>query len=368
MGEIFDRATTLYVRYFRVFILITSIATVPFMALSFIATPPGTPTTMTMAQAIAQIEHPGTVHTTPPPPLTPAQAWLFGGIMLLAFLIGPLVQAAVAAEVVAAEDGRDPSFQDGLARAFARWVPLILTTLLFTFGLIAAYIALLIVVALVAVMIASIVKLVSTFGTIVAVLVGAFAVLAIIAVGVLVSVAFYFALYECALAGAGPTAALRRGFGLAFRRSERKRIAVLACFFFALCIAMLLLYAIVVAVTGNAAWGIPQVLLDLAISLTISTYSAVVMAVYYCDARARVAPAPGPAPVRADENEPEVVYADTRYATGAERARIHRFLDERELMSPAQRADTAAELAAIVRPRVPADLARLDDESLLERL
>jgi uncharacterized RDD family membrane protein YckC len=65
-------------------------------------------------------------------------------------------------------------------------------------------------------------------------------------------------------------------------------------------------------------------------------------------------------------DEPE--YASTAYLNGDERALIKRFLDRRDALGNDRRAQLAGELAARIRGRLPAELARLDDESLLERL
>jgi len=65
-------------------------------------------------------------------------------------------------------------------------------------------------------------------------------------------------------------------------------------------------------------------------------------------------------------NEP--VYAATAYVSGEERALIRRFLDRRTDLVIERRLVIARNLAERVRPRVPAELQRLDDEDLLERL
>ncbi len=62
------------------------------------------------------------------------------------------------------------------------------------------------------------------------------------------------------------------------------------------------------------------------------------------------------------------VYAATAYATGEERAIIKRFLERRDQIEPQRRRSIAYQLAQRVRDRLPAELARLDDEALLERL
>jgi uncharacterized RDD family membrane protein YckC len=64
----------------------------------------------------------------------------------------------------------------------------------------------------------------------------------------------------------------------------------------------------------------------------------------------------------------EPVYAATAYVSGDERALIRRFLDRRDDLVPQRRAALAHQLAERVRPRVGADLQRLADEDLLERL
>jgi uncharacterized RDD family membrane protein YckC len=68
------------------------------------------------------------------------------------------------------------------------------------------------------------------------------------------------------------------------------------------------------------------------------------------------------------QREAEPAYAPTAYLDGEERALIKRFLERRDSLAAARREELAAQLASRVRGRVPADLARLDDESLLERL
>lgn len=66
--------------------------------------------------------------------------------------------------------------------------------------------------------------------------------------------------------------------------------------------------------------------------------------------------------------EPEPAYSPTAYLSGQERALVKRFLERRAALSPQRRQELASQLASRVRDRVPAELARLDDESLLERL
>jgi uncharacterized RDD family membrane protein YckC len=64
----------------------------------------------------------------------------------------------------------------------------------------------------------------------------------------------------------------------------------------------------------------------------------------------------------------EPVYAATAYVSGDERAIVKRFLERRDSLNPDRRVELAHQLAERVRPRVPTEMQRLDDEALLERL
>ena len=66
--------------------------------------------------------------------------------------------------------------------------------------------------------------------------------------------------------------------------------------------------------------------------------------------------------------QPEPIYGATRYLSGEERSIVKRFLERRDALVPPRRRELAAQLAGRVRPRLPEDLARLEDEPLLERL
>jgi uncharacterized RDD family membrane protein YckC len=64
----------------------------------------------------------------------------------------------------------------------------------------------------------------------------------------------------------------------------------------------------------------------------------------------------------------EPVYGATSFLSGDERALIKRFLERRDELTATKREELAAQLAGRVRSRVPADMQRLPDEALLERL
>ena len=61
-------------------------------------------------------------------------------------------------------------------------------------------------------------------------------------------------------------------------------------------------------------------------------------------------------------------FAPTAYLDGDERALIKRFLERRDALTDDRRRELAWQIASRIRKRVPPELARLDDELLLERL
>lgn len=73
-------------------------------------------------------------------------------------------------------------------------------------------------------------------------------------------------------------------------------------------------------------------------------------------------------PTQLKEPEAEPAYAPTAYLSGEERVLVKRFLERRDSLSEERRRELAWDLASRFRKRVPPELARLPDESLLERL
>ena len=64
----------------------------------------------------------------------------------------------------------------------------------------------------------------------------------------------------------------------------------------------------------------------------------------------------------------EPAYAATTYLSGEERGIVKRFLERRDALAAERRKILAHQIAERVRPRLPEDLRKLDDEPLLERL
>jgi hypothetical protein len=121
------------------------------------------------------------------------------------------------------------------------------------------------------------------------------------------------------------------------------------------------------ALLGLGRWPGASVALGALERAVVVPFLAAVFVIYYFDLRIRYE-GYGLDEQEAVTDPAEPVYAPTAYLSGAERAAIKRFLERRDSLAPQRRNEIAARLAAAPRTRVPPELARLDDESLLERL
>ena len=134
IGEIFDRAVTIYVRHFVVFTLIVLTLLVPLGILEYLFTDSST---NSLTQLIQQVEHP-TAHLAT---YSPAQ---YGALFLLAavaLIFSPFTNNAVATGVATIYAGRTPTYRDGYARVLRRWAPLVGTMFLCLLIFCGAYLA-----------------------------------------------------------------------------------------------------------------------------------------------------------------------------------------------------------------------------------
>lgn len=120
------------------------------------------------------------------------------------------------------------------------------------------------------------------------------------------------------------------------------------------------------AFTWFSRWPALYVGTDALERIVVVPFIGAFFAVYYFDVRIRHESFDLTTTLAAARGEP--IYAPTAYLSGEERALVKRFLERRDSLSANRRRELAAQLATPVRDRVSPELARLDDESLLERL
>lgn len=280
LGEIFDRAVTLYVRNFVLFTLIALVVVVPMAIVQYFG---GLHESATFAQILAQVQHPGKL---PPAAQTTADTGFAFGTIAMAVLLGAFAVVAIAAAIGQLYHGERVEWTACYARALRRAGAIILT-LLCEFAVFAVVIftgAFALGLAMVAAVFA--VRSSVPLGIV------AFAALALIAIvwlaGMLLCyLAFAFALNALGIEGAGFGAAIGRGFSRIFNRSELLRATLI-------CLALMAIYLGLSAVSVSLAAVLElmklhllYVIVSALISLVSTSFLGILLVVYYFDVRVR---------------------------------------------------------------------------------
>jgi hypothetical protein len=279
VGEIFDRAITIYVRHLVPLTLIVMTLIVPWtVAQGYIFRDQA----HGVAAAIQQIEHPDPKKSMPTGELPLVFLFSFA-----ALLLAPIVNDAVAVGVANVYSSKVPSYAACFARVLPRLWPLIGTTLLegaILLGLYVASVFTLTIVILIGVM------FVNAFlpFAVVIFIISALLVLAVFAFFVGLFIAFGFATYATVLEDLGPASAVGSSFRRLFARSEFKKLLLMGLSFFALNFGVLMLSATIDAIVELV---VSNQIVELSISAVISSMSTafitVLLAVYYYDVRTR---------------------------------------------------------------------------------
>jgi len=286
IGEIFDRAITVYVRNFVVFTLIVLAALAPIGVAQALVAPDQT---AQFRQAIDQIQHPTTA-TAPANPLaayTPARAIALIGIVLVSLLLLPFVNNAVAVGVAAVYFGKRPDFAKCYATVFSRWPRMLGVAAVFTAIFLAWYVAGLLVIGF------SVVLGVFLAGRVilVAILLAVIGIVALIAFAISLMalvVVSAFAFYAVAIEDAGVGEAVSSAFSRLVNRREVGKLTLITLSFFVIQGAVLIM-------SGSLGLLALFVLHSQALEVGISTvfnalltaFVTVLLSVYYYDVRVR---------------------------------------------------------------------------------
>jgi hypothetical protein len=277
IGEIFDRAVTMYVRHFAVFTLIVLTLLVPFGIIEFFVN--DSPTDF--SQLLQQMSHPGAVPSLPPQ---------FGALFLVIFallFLTPFVNNAVAAGVAAIYAGRTPTYRDGFARVLRRWGPLVGSTLLCGLIILGAYFALVIAVVIVAMLAALLLQSAPFLGVVFAVIaVALFLVVLLFFMLLIMCVAF--ALYATTLEDASPADAIGEAFRRILNRREIGKATLISLAYLAIqigaAVISLTVAALILSFVHSTAL---QLAIGTAINAAVTAFATILLAVYYYDVRTR---------------------------------------------------------------------------------
>ncbi|MGA8574063.1 MAG: hypothetical protein WB609_00045 [Candidatus Cybelea sp.] len=361
LAGIFSRAIALYARSFVAFAALTVVTIVPVAAVQYAVDLRERPR---LDASIALLEHPERLGAEGVPALSPGSLGLTIGSLLFGYTLLAFAVSAVGVGAARRYRGEAVAFRACYAVVVARWSSILALVAVATLVLLAAYAASFILAAIPVVAAAA-------FATTLLPLVApaavgvAFAGVAFVLLALVVTTAC--ALYGVVVEGCDAGASLRLTVDRVLNRRELGRALLCAV---AVGAIASLAFAIVdmLGVLELSRWPVAYVAIDACVRTLVTPFLALVMAAYSFDVRARSEEAgvESGSELAAEADEP--VYAPTAYLSGEERALVKRFLERREAIAPQRRRAIAAQLAAVARPRVAAELQRLEDEPLLERL
>ncbi|HTV91942.1 MAG TPA: hypothetical protein VMG98_04420 [Verrucomicrobiae bacterium] len=281
IGEIFDRAVTMYVRHFAVFTLIVLTLLVPIGILDYFVTDRST---SQLSQLLAQISHPGAHNSVL---YSPSQLSAISAVALLTLLLAPFTNNAVAVGVAAIYAGRAPTYAGGYERVLRRWAPLLGTTILCGLILLATYVAVVFGAFIVAFTV-TLLAVAARFFIVLFAIVGLVAVLAILLLFVLLVMCCAFALYASTIEEARPADAIGEAFRRLFNRREIGKATLISLAYLAIQIGAFVIGASLAALLLSFAHSsVLELAVETVINAAVTAFVTILLATYYYDVRTR---------------------------------------------------------------------------------
>ncbi len=292
IGEILDRAVTLYVRNFAVFTLIILTVSLPIAVVQYAF---AGNQAQSLQAAITVLEHPapqpsGGRPAKPPSPfgnLTPAQIGGFFIVILVALVTAPFATNAVAVGVASLYTGRVPTFASCYAAVLRRW-PSVLGTLLAWLGIgLGAYLVSVFSIAIVVGIGIGVYRASAALAIIFAAL-AVLLILALLALAVMAVLAASFSFFAVCIESRPVGEAIRSGFARIFGRTEARRALMIGLAYLGIEIG-------VVGISASVGIAVVLLLKNVFLQIAISTiagallsaFLTVFVAVYYYDVRIR---------------------------------------------------------------------------------
>lgn len=287
IGEIFDRAITIYTRNFVVFTLMVFTLFAPFAIVQMVATPSQTPS---LAQAIDQIEHPAKIpqkHADPTPEYTPVQLTILGVGALLLILCVPFVYNAVAVGVAAVYLGKAPDYRASFGTVMRRWPSVLGVAVVTLLVMVGAYLVSLAGSLLVFALGIALLRPIVVLGVLL-IIVAVLLMLAVFVLLMLLIVFYAFALYSVSLEHFGVRFAIASAFERLFNKAEIGKALLIALAYIALELGVLTLSSILgVGLLLIFRSTIALAAVDAVISSVLTAFVTILVAVYYYDVRTR---------------------------------------------------------------------------------
>lgn len=281
LGEIFDRAVTLYVRNAVLFTLIALVVVVPVAIMNYFA---GMRDSATFSQILAQVAHPG--KAAPPTTAPDAGMALLFGMFAVAIVLGAFTVVAIAAAVGELYRSGRAEFASCYARALrhagAITVALLCEIAVFVFVAFAGAFTMgvVFVVAFLLVRGSAALGVTAFIGALIVGLLWLVAVL-------LCYLAFAFAFNALGIEGVGAGAAITRGFSRIFNRTELFRATLICVALVAIYMGLMVVSLGVAAIFETLHLHWLSVVITALISLITTSFFGILFAVYYFDVRVR---------------------------------------------------------------------------------
>jgi hypothetical protein len=276
IGEIFDRAVTMYVRNFVVFTLTVLTLLVPLGVLEYFLT---ASSTSSLAQLMQQIAHP----TSPMSSYSSTQIGAFSLLILVAAIFSPFTNNAVAVGVAAIYAGRTPTYRDGYARVLRRWGPLVGAMLLCVLIFIGAYLAIVLGVTILVLTGTALLAAAPALGIPLA-LVG----IVLLLFFLLLVLCCAFTLYATTIEEVSPADAFGESFRRIFNRRELGKATLISLAYLAIEFGAAFLGGAVGLLVLSAVHStIAQLAVNTVINAAVTAFITILVAVYYYDVRTR---------------------------------------------------------------------------------
>ncbi len=287
-GEIFDRAVTLYIRNFAVFVAIVMVLVLPTAILHYIFDVASNP--QWAATILRALQHPqaagkleSAVLYGSPGAVVPLIALLF-----VTYALWPFALNAVAVGVARIYRAQPAQFRACYEAVLRRWPQIV--------GLLAAELLIIVVWYLVTVMLALVVVLTAALvlraaagpaAVFMGLIVASVVTLAMFALLFVVLVALTFAMYSCVIEDRGVVESLALGFARVFNRREFWRAALFSIATAVLVVVASLLFNVVALFMTFAHLPVLQAIVESLPQALITPFTTVLFAIYYFDVRIR---------------------------------------------------------------------------------
>ena len=281
IGEIFDRAVTIYVRNFLLFAMISAFVVVPISIVNYFATDRQSGA---YAQILDQIQHPA--RSTSQVPTLPFSPW-FGILIGVSLLLTPFMYVAMAAALGRIYSGAPGDWRSAYRTALRHAGGVIMTTVVQMFILAGAAFVGVFALSLSLVAAFLLIRFAPVLGVI-AIILSALLFLAYIVALMLCYLAMALAFDAIGIEEASFGAAISRSFARVFNRVELGKATLVCLAFAAVQIGLLVVSvagaALIEAVVHQTAL---QALFSGVVTLISTGFIGVLIAVYYFDVRVR---------------------------------------------------------------------------------